>query len=82
MSNASGLEDILPLTPLQEGLLGETQIDTEGSDVYNVQVALELDGGLDPERLRAAADALLRRHPNVRAAFRRRKNGQAAALVG
>ncbi|MFB9799399.1 non-ribosomal peptide synthetase, partial [Streptomonospora salina] len=82
MSNASGLEDILPLTPLQEGLLFQSQLDAAGADVYNVQVALELHGGLDPERLRAAADALLRRHPNVRAAFRRRKNGQAAALVG
>ncbi|KIH96845.1 hypothetical protein LP52_22765 [Streptomonospora alba] len=82
MSNASGLEDILPLTPLQEGLLFQSQLDAEGADVYNVQIALELDGELESERLHAAADALLRRHPNVRAAFRRRKNGQAAALVG
>ncbi|MDT0303830.1 non-ribosomal peptide synthetase [Streptomonospora wellingtoniae] len=82
MSNASGLEDILPLTPLQEGLLFQSQIDAEGADVYNVQIALELAGDLDTERLRAAADALLARHPNVRAAFRRRKSGQPAALVG
>ncbi|GAA4956487.1 non-ribosomal peptide synthetase DhbF [Streptomonospora halophila] len=82
MSNASGLEDILPLTPLQEGLLFQSQIDAEGADVYNVQIALELAGNLDAERLHAAADALLVRHPNVRAAFRRRKNGQPAALVG
>ncbi|NYI93925.1 amino acid adenylation domain-containing protein [Streptomonospora nanhaiensis] len=82
MSNASGLEDILPLTPLQEGLLFHSQIDAEGADVYNVQLALELEGELAGARLRAAADALLRRHPNVRAAFRRRRNGRPAALVG
>ncbi|QBI54648.1 non-ribosomal peptide synthetase [Streptomonospora litoralis] len=82
MSNASGLEDILPLTPLQEGLLFQSGLDTEGTDVYNVQIALELDGPLEPGRLRAAADALLRRHPNIRAAFRRRKDGRPAALVG
>ncbi|GAB3448524.1 hypothetical protein GCM10027570_22130 [Streptomonospora sediminis] len=82
MSNASGLEDILPLTPLQEGLLFQSQLDAEGTDVYNVQLALELNGALEPARLRGAADALLRRHPNVRAAFRRRKNGSPAALIG
>ncbi|MDA0567790.1 amino acid adenylation domain-containing protein [Streptomonospora sp. S1-112] len=82
MSNASGLEDILPLTPLQEGLLFHSQIDAEGADAYNVQVALEVEGRLEAGRLRAAADALLRRHPNLRAAFRRRRNGRPAALVG
>nr|WP_156003783.1 non-ribosomal peptide synthetase [Streptomonospora sp. PA3] len=76
------MEDILPLTPLQEGLLFQSQLDAEGPDVYNVQIALELEGELRPERLHAAADALLARHPNIRAAFRRRRNGRPAALVG
>ncbi|MDA8369809.1 MAG: amino acid adenylation domain-containing protein [Nocardiopsaceae bacterium] len=82
MSNASGLEDILPLSPLQEGLLFQSQLEENGPDVYNVQVTLDLDGPVDPARLRAAADGLLQSHPNLRAAFRRRKNGRPAALIG
>ncbi|MFW5419110.1 amino acid adenylation domain-containing protein [Nocardiopsis sp. CNT-189] len=82
MSSASGLEDILPLTPLQEGLLFHSGLGGGAADAYNVQVALELDGPLDAARLRRAADGLLQRHPQLRAAFRRRKNGQPAALIG
>ncbi|WP_344731203.1 condensation domain-containing protein, partial [Spinactinospora alkalitolerans] len=81
MSTKSGLEDIWPLSPLQEGLLFQSQLDEGGPDVYNVQVAIDLDGALDPSGLRAAAAALLRRHPNLRSAFRRRKSGQAVALI-
>ncbi|MDA2815050.1 amino acid adenylation domain-containing protein [Nocardiopsis sp. RSe5-2] len=82
MSSASGLEDILPLTPLQEGLLFHSGLGDGAADAYNVQVALDLDGPLDAERLHRAADALLVRHPHLRSAFRRRRNGQPAALVG
>ena len=39
---------------------------TSGSDVYTVQLAVELAGGLDAERMRRAAEALLRRHSNLR----------------
>ncbi|MFC4065293.1 amino acid adenylation domain-containing protein [Actinoplanes subglobosus] len=62
-----GLTDVLPLTPLQEGLFYLHALD--GTDVYTVQQRLDLDGDVDPARLRAAADTLLRRHPNLRAAF-------------
>ncbi|WP_069816861.1 non-ribosomal peptide synthetase, partial [Streptomyces sp. TP-A0874] len=65
----SGLEDILPLSPLQQGLLFHAVYDEEASDVYTVQLAFEIEGRLDTEALRAAAEALLRRHANLRAAF-------------
>ena len=63
------LEDILPLSPLQEGLLFHALYDTQGPDVYTVQLVLGLEGPLDSEALRAAAEALLERHANLRASF-------------
>ncbi|MEU7584235.1 amino acid adenylation domain-containing protein [Streptomyces sp. NPDC041068] len=77
----SGLEDVLPLSPLQEGLLFHALADEAGTDVYNTQLFLDLEGPLDAERLRTAARALLRRHANLRAGFRQRKNGQAIQVI-
>lgn len=68
MTNA-GLEDILPLTPLQEGLLFHALYDERQLDVYTVQFVLTLDGVVDAGALRAACAALLRRHANLRAGF-------------
>ncbi|MGK5496592.1 amino acid adenylation domain-containing protein [Streptomyces sp. URMC 125] len=65
----SGLADILPLTPLQEGLLFHALYDDRGVDVYNVQLAVEVEGELDADALRAALRTLLARHPNLRAGF-------------
>ncbi|MGC9501999.1 amino acid adenylation domain-containing protein, partial [Streptomyces sp. WG7] len=64
-----GLEDVLPLSPLQEGLLFHAHYDHEGTDVYTAQVELDLEGRLDEATLREAWTALLRRHANLRAAF-------------
>src|SRR5690606_17144103 len=61
--------DVLPLTPLQEGLLFHALYDEQSPDVYNVQLGLELAGPLDLTAMRRAADQLLERHPNLRAAF-------------
>jgi amino acid adenylation domain-containing protein/non-ribosomal peptide synthase protein (TIGR01720 family)/FkbM family methyltransferase len=63
------LENVLPLSPLQEGLVFHALYDESAPDVYTVQVAIELEGTLDAARLRDAADALLQRHPNLRAAI-------------
>ena len=62
-------EDVLPLSPLQEGLLFHALYDTQGPDLYTVQVVLGLEGPLDSDALRAAAEALLERHANLRASF-------------
>ncbi|MCL7425500.1 non-ribosomal peptide synthetase [Streptomyces sp. YS415] len=77
----SKLADILPLTPLQEGLLFRTELDGNGHDVYAGHLALTLRGPVDEPRLRAAAQALLDRQPGLRAAFRRNRQGKAAALI-
>ncbi|MGW7416746.1 non-ribosomal peptide synthetase, partial [Streptomyces sp. NPDC054863] len=82
----TSLEAVLPLTPLQQGMLFHAQFDggrAEGEDVdfYNVQTPLELVGALDTEVLRASAAALLDRHASLRAGFLRRRSGEAVQAV-
>ncbi|WP_411083388.1 amino acid adenylation domain-containing protein [Streptomyces sp. cmx-18-6] len=77
----SGLQDILPLSPLQQGLYFLSSYDESALDVYTVQLALDLTGPLDPPRLRRAADALLNRHTNLKAAFRTRRNGDPVTVI-
>ena len=43
--------------------------DTQGPDLYTVQLVLGLEGPLDAQALRVAAEALLERHANLRASF-------------
>ncbi|RZB19947.1 non-ribosomal peptide synthetase [Streptomyces sp. F001] len=64
------LADVWPLSPLQEGMLFHALADSAGPDVYTVQMALHLDGSVDGKALRAAGQRMLKRHPNLRAAFR------------
>ncbi|GHA72427.1 non-ribosomal peptide synthetase [Streptomyces termitum] len=78
---AGGLSDVLPLTPLQEGLLFHAVYDRRELDVYAVQLVLDLEGPLDRGALKAAAAGVLARHPNLRAGFRYRKNGQPVQLI-
>ncbi|MFF1423092.1 amino acid adenylation domain-containing protein, partial [Streptomyces sp. NPDC058280] len=76
-----GLQDVWSLSPLQEGLLFHALYDTEGPDVYTVQLSVGLEGDLDTAALRAAGQALLRRHPNLRAGFRYTEGGQPVQLI-
>ncbi|MEU9222645.1 condensation domain-containing protein, partial [Streptomyces sp. NPDC048376] len=83
---AKAIEDILPLSPLQEGLLFHSVYDRSGDDVYTAQSVFELTddsgaGPLDTGALRAAVAGLLRRHAALRACFRERKSGEWAQLV-
>ncbi|MGW1978274.1 amino acid adenylation domain-containing protein [Streptomyces sp. NPDC001889] len=82
MTQQSRIEDVLPLTPLQEGMLFHTQLDDgQGPDVYTVRLGIDLTGPADPAALRRAGQALLDRHPNLRSAFRTSKQGRPMAVV-
>ena len=65
-----GLAEVWPLSPLQQGLLFHALYDRQGPDVYTIQLAYDLDGAPDAGALRAAGQALLARHANLRACFR------------
>ncbi|MCM3925775.1 condensation domain-containing protein, partial [Frankia sp. AiPs1] len=102
-AGGSAIEDILPLSPLQQGLVfhaaladdaagtgttGTTGTGTgtgttvgaaagpgagtstgTGTDAYVAQLVVDLDGPLDPARLRRAANALAARHSALRSGF-------------
>ncbi|MER7923552.1 non-ribosomal peptide synthase/polyketide synthase [Streptomyces sp. NPDC096057] len=81
-SAVSGLEDVWPLSPLQEGLLFHASLDEGGgADVYAGQRALALDGLLDVGRLRASWDVVVGRHAILRAGFHRLASGEAVQVV-
>ncbi|MGV0739636.1 amino acid adenylation domain-containing protein [Mycobacterium syngnathidarum] len=66
-----GVEDVLALSPLQQGLysLAGLTEDDGGPDPYVIAMAADVDGALDAELLRTCAEAMLVRHPNLRASF-------------
>ncbi|MEU9864815.1 amino acid adenylation domain-containing protein [Streptomyces sp. NPDC047971] len=68
-------EDALPVSPLQEGFFFHAEFDREASDLYVVQELLDLADTVEPERLRAALQHLLDRHPLLRASFRQLPGG-------
>jgi non-ribosomal peptide synthase protein (TIGR01720 family) len=70
LSRHDSVADVLPLTPLQQGLLFHANVAHElGDDVYAVQLDLKLSGPLDPNRLRDAVQTAVKRHPNLAARF-------------
>lgn len=92
MTRSTALEDIVPLSPLQQGLLylstvsaqsGSTSDDTDATDpdAYTVQSVVRLSGTVDEARMAASAQALLDRHSALRTCFRPRKDGRTAGLV-
>ena len=64
------IADVLPLTPLQQGLLFHAGIaNCSGDDVYAVQFDIEMSGSLEADRLRDAVQAVVARHPHLAARF-------------
>ncbi|MFD6392829.1 amino acid adenylation domain-containing protein [Nocardia sp. NPDC060259] len=62
------LAELLPLSPLQEGLLFHA-IRDGADDVYTLSARVDLHGPLDGPRLSAAFDTVVGRHPTMAAAF-------------
>ncbi|WP_142245578.1 non-ribosomal peptide synthetase, partial [Mycobacterium sp. IS-836] len=69
LSGTMRIADVLPLTPLQQGLLFHARAARGGDDLYAVQLDVTLSGPLDPHRLRDAVHTMVNRHPNVAARF-------------
>jgi mycobactin peptide synthetase MbtF len=73
--SAPAIEDVLALSPLQQGLFSLTTLrDSEEGDIgdadpYLIAMAADITGDLDPALLRACAATMLQRHPNLRASF-------------
>lgn len=63
------IADVLPLTPLQQGLLFHASTAQASDDVYAVQLAISVTGPLDPHRLRNALQTVIGRHPHLAARF-------------
>jgi mycobactin peptide synthetase MbtF len=63
------VEDVLALSPLQQGFFSLAKLAGDGVDLYTMQFVADIDGPLDTARLRRSAEAMLARHPNLRASF-------------
>ncbi|MDV7336416.1 non-ribosomal peptide synthase/polyketide synthase [Rhodococcus oxybenzonivorans] len=73
--------DVWPLAPLQSGMFFHSVLAEDAVDVYTAQVVLGLAGTVDAARLRAAAEALIARHANLRTAFVTDDAGEAVQVV-
>nr|WP_327533125.1 non-ribosomal peptide synthetase [uncultured Mycolicibacterium sp.] len=66
------IADVLPLTPVQQGLLFHSTF-AQGisgvTDVYAVQLDITVTGVVDQHRLRDAVHTVVARHPNLAARF-------------
>ncbi|MGH3794144.1 MAG: amino acid adenylation domain-containing protein [Pseudonocardiaceae bacterium] len=79
------MDDVLPLSPLQHGMLFhalfDKQADGRSRDLYTGQMVITVDGPIEADRLHRAADALLARHANLRVEFRALRSGTSVQVV-
>lgn len=68
-ATAAQIDDVLALSPLQEGLFALHKLAAGGTDPYSMQFVVDVDGPVDVGLLRRSAEAMLMRHPNLRAVF-------------
>ncbi|POR61811.1 non-ribosomal peptide synthetase [Pseudomonas syringae] len=64
----SHIEDVYPLTPMQEGMLLHTLLEP-GTGLYYMQDRYRINSALDPERFAQAWQAVIARHEALRASF-------------
>ncbi|MBI6852860.1 non-ribosomal peptide synthetase [Pseudomonas cichorii] len=65
---ASQIEDVYPLTPMQEGMLLHTLLEP-GTGLYYMQDRYRINSELDPQRFAQAWQAVIARHEALRASF-------------
>ncbi|MGW3912507.1 amino acid adenylation domain-containing protein [Streptomyces sp. NPDC005070] len=75
------LAQVWPATPAQSGLLFHAMLAGSSFDAYHMQLVFHLSGEVDAERMRRAGQALLDRHPALRAAFVDRADGDLVQVI-
>jgi amino acid adenylation domain-containing protein/non-ribosomal peptide synthase protein (TIGR01720 family) len=80
VSRHGALAAALPVLPLQEGLLFHAQLG-ETASKYNSTTRIDFQGPLQSARVRAALDAVTRRHPQLLARFDYTQSGTPLQLV-
>ncbi|WP_018348686.1 non-ribosomal peptide synthetase [Longispora albida] len=75
------VDQIWPLSPLQEGLYFHASYDSGDLDVYTAQSTFDFDHRLDLDRLALASASLLERNPSLRAGFTSEGAGQPVQFV-
>ncbi|MFJ6051603.1 amino acid adenylation domain-containing protein [Streptomyces sp. NPDC092307] len=75
------LRDVLPLTPLQEGLYFHSVFDDDSTGSYVEQQLLTLEGEVDADRLAAATTRLLTLFPNLAARFTALADGRVVCVL-
>jgi len=68
LSGEHGIEDVYPLTPLQQGMLFHA-LAAPASGMYVTQMVCDLAGALDLEAFRQAWQEIVDRHPVLRTGF-------------
>ena len=69
MTVPAAIEDVLALSPLQEGLFTLARLSGDAADPYVIQFVADINGPVDVALLQRSADAVLERHPNLRVSF-------------
>ncbi|MFE0008455.1 non-ribosomal peptide synthetase [Streptomyces erythrochromogenes] len=75
------LRDVLPMTPLQEGLYFHSVFDDDSAGNYVEQQLLTLEGEVDADRLASAATRLLALFPNLAARFVPLADGRVVSVL-
>ncbi len=76
----AGIEDVYPLTPLQQGIL-HISLDQHGEGLYFNQFLYRLQGAVDADALFAAVGETVERHPVLRTAFHWEAGGAPLQVV-
>ncbi|MGY0056240.1 amino acid adenylation domain-containing protein [Streptomyces sp. LZ34] len=79
--NGRRIADVLPLTPLQQGMHFHAVLAADGIDVYTAQAPVRLAGPLSPDALREAVGALVARHGALRVSFTLLSSGRLVQVV-
>src|SRR5262249_50933160 len=80
LMSRKNVEDIYPLSPLQQGILFHT-LAAPTSGVYVVQRSWAIDGAIDAGALARAFQAVVDRHPILRTAFVWDRHGRPMQVV-